>query len=61
VAYIVIDAVIDVEWTRARFPEAPDDFFIKPDAIADEVWHVVGQDRSAWSFNIEIRPYRENW
>ena len=61
VAYIVIDAVIDVEWTRARFPEAPDDFFIKPDAIADEVWHVVGQDRSAWSFNVEIRPYRETW
>jgi NADP-dependent 3-hydroxy acid dehydrogenase YdfG len=61
VAYIVIDAVIDLEWTRTRFPEAPDDFFIKPDAIADEIWHVVGQDRSAWSFNVEIRPYRETW
>jgi len=61
VAYVVIDAVIDVPWTRARFTEAPDDFFIKPAAIADEVWHVVGQDRSAWSFNVEIRPFRESW
>ena len=46
VAYVVIDAVIDLEWTRKRFADAPDDFFIKPAAIADEVWHVVHQERS---------------
>jgi len=61
VAYVVIDAVIDLEWTRKRFPDAPDEFFIKPSAIADEIWHVVHQDRSAWSFNVEIRPFRETW
>lgn len=61
VAYVVIDAVIDLEWTRNRFPDAPDDFFIKPAAIADEIWHVVNQDRSAWSFNVEVRPFRETW
>jgi NAD(P)-dependent dehydrogenase (short-subunit alcohol dehydrogenase family) len=61
VAYVLIDAVIDLEWTRKRFAEAPNDFFIKPTAIADEVWHVVHQDRSAWSFNVEIRPFREIW
>jgi NADP-dependent 3-hydroxy acid dehydrogenase YdfG len=61
VAYIVIDAVIDVPWTRERFKDRPDDFFIKPAAIADEVWHVTRQDRSAWSFQVEIRPYRESW
>jgi short-subunit dehydrogenase len=61
VAYVVIDAVIDLEWTRKRFADAPDDFFIKPAAIADEIWHVVHQDRSAWSFNVEVRPFRETW
>ena len=61
VAYVVIDAVIDVPWTRERFKDAPADFFIKPSAIADEVFHLAHQDRSAWSFNVEIRPYRENW
>jgi NAD(P)-dependent dehydrogenase (short-subunit alcohol dehydrogenase family) len=61
VAYVLIDAVIDLEWTRKRFAAAPDDFFIKPAAIADEIWHVVHQDRSAWSFNVEIRPFRETW
>jgi NAD(P)-dependent dehydrogenase (short-subunit alcohol dehydrogenase family) len=61
VAYVLIDAVIDLDWTRKRFPDAPDEFFIKPAAIAEEVWHVANQDRGAWSFNIELRPFREPW
>jgi NAD(P)-dependent dehydrogenase (short-subunit alcohol dehydrogenase family) len=61
VAYVLIDAVIDLEWTRKRFANASDDFFIKPAAIADEVWHVAHQDRCAWSFNVEVRPFRETW
>jgi NAD(P)-dependent dehydrogenase (short-subunit alcohol dehydrogenase family) len=61
VAYIVIDAVIDVPWARERFKTKPDDFFIAPAAIADETWHVANQPRSAWSFNVEVRPYGETW
>lgn len=61
VAYVVIDAVIDVPWARKRYAERPDSFFIKPAAIADEVLHLVQQDRSAWSFNVEIRPFGETW
>jgi NAD(P)-dependent dehydrogenase (short-subunit alcohol dehydrogenase family) len=61
IAYVLIDAVIDLEWTRKRFKDAPDDFFIKPASIADEIWHVVHQDRSAWSFNVEVRPFGETW
>ncbi len=61
VAYVVIDAVIDLAWTRKRWPDAPTEFFIQPAAIADEIWHVAHQDRSAWSFNVEVRPFRETW
>jgi NAD(P)-dependent dehydrogenase (short-subunit alcohol dehydrogenase family) len=61
VAYVLIDAVIDLPWTRQRWPDRPDDFFIKPTAIAEEIWHVAHQDRSAWSFNVEIRPFGETW
>ena len=61
VAYVVIDAVIDLAWTRQRWPERPDEFFIKPAAIADEIWHLLQQDSSAWSFNVELRPFGENW
>jgi NAD(P)-dependent dehydrogenase (short-subunit alcohol dehydrogenase family) len=60
VAYLVIDAVIDGRLRRNR-PDAPDDFFIKPSAIAEEIWHVAHQDRSAWSFNVEVRPFGESW
>jgi NAD(P)-dependent dehydrogenase (short-subunit alcohol dehydrogenase family) len=61
VAYIVIDAVIDLAWTRERFKGKGDDFFIQPKAIADEAWHLAHQPRSAWSFLTEIRPFGENW
>ena len=30
VAYITIDAAIDVPWTREMWPEKPDDYFINP-------------------------------
>jgi short-subunit dehydrogenase len=61
VAYIIIDAVIDLAWTRERFKGKPDEFFIKPAAIAEEAWHITQQNRNAWSFNVELRPYCENW
>jgi NAD(P)-dependent dehydrogenase (short-subunit alcohol dehydrogenase family) len=61
VAYLVIDAVIDLAWTRQMFGDRPDDFFIQPSAIAEEVWHVAQQPRSAWSFLVEVRPFGENW
>ena len=61
VAYVVVDAVIDVPWTRQMFGGKPDDFFIQPAAIADEVFHVAHQERSAWSFDVELRPFGESW
>ena len=62
VAYVVIDAAIDTPWTRVPFnPDEPEDFFSKPDAIAEEAFHVAHQDRSTWSFDVELRPYGEAW
>jgi NAD(P)-dependent dehydrogenase (short-subunit alcohol dehydrogenase family) len=61
VAFLMIDAVIDLAWTRERNPDKPDDYFIRPTDIADEVWHVAHQPRSAWSFLTEIRPFGETW
>lgn len=61
VAYLIIDAVIDLPWQRERLPDAPDDFFIHPTAIADEVFHLAHQPKGAWSFLAEVRPFREVW
>lgn len=61
VAYVTIDAVIDVPWARKMFHDKSDDFFCKPADIADECFRVAHQAKSAWSFNVEIRPFGENW
>jgi hypothetical protein len=47
--------------TDERHKEKSDDFFIRRAAIAEELWHVAHQERSAWSFNVELRPYAETW
>lgn len=60
-AYVAIDAVIDVPWTREAMPDQPDDFFAKPVDIAEECFRVAHQPRSTWTFDTIIRPFGENW
>ena len=38
-----------------------DDFFAKPRAIAEEMYKTVLQDKSTWSFRVELRPFGEIW
>ncbi len=61
VAYVIVDGVIDMPVTRGFLRDKPDDFFLKPDAIADTVYHVAHQDRSAWTFEVDLRPFGEKW
>ena len=61
VAYLVIDAAIDVPWQRELQPDKPDDFFISPTSIAAELFHLAHQPRDAWSFLAEVRPFHEPW
>jgi len=61
VAYVAIDAVIDLAWTRKRFSDKPDEFFCHPDDIAEHVWHVAHQAKSAWTFESIVRPFGEPW
>lgn len=61
VAYVAIDAVIDLPWTRERWADEPDDFFCRPADIAEEVWRIAHQPRSAWTFESVIRPFGETW
>ena len=60
-AYIAIDAVIDLEWTRKAFADKPDEFFCRPSDIAGEVYRIAHQPRSAWSSESVIRPFGEEW
>jgi NAD(P)-dependent dehydrogenase (short-subunit alcohol dehydrogenase family) len=60
VAVVIIDGVIDLPRTRERF-DKPDDFFLNPDDIAATVFHLATQPRSAWSFEVDVRPFGETW
>ena len=61
VSLIIIDGVVDIEPTRQRMPDKPDDFFLKPDDIAETAYWLTRQSRSAWSFEVEARPFGEKW
>lgn len=61
VALVVIDGVIDSEQARGWLPGKPDSFFLKPDDIAETVFFLSQQKKSAWTFELEVRPFAENW
>lgn len=61
VATVIIDGVVDSEGARRLMPDRPDDAFMQPDAIADSVFQLTRQDRSAWTFELDLRPAGESW
>lgn len=65
VSHFVIDGVIDGEMVRSRFGEyleqLGEDGCLKPEAIAEAFWHVHIQHRSAWTHELDLRPFKENW
>jgi len=61
VAYIMIDAMIDMPMVRKRMPDAPIELFAQPADIAAEVYHIAHQPPSTWSYMHEIRPFGETW
>ncbi len=61
VALIVIDGVVDLPTTRARMPGKPDTFFVAPDDVAATAAFLAAQPRSAWTFELEARPFGETW
>jgi len=61
VAYINVDGGIDMPVLRKMRPEGKDEDFLKPSAIADAFWYLAHQDRSAWSHELDVRPFREKF
>ncbi|HKU16502.1 MAG TPA: SDR family NAD(P)-dependent oxidoreductase [Steroidobacteraceae bacterium] len=61
VALIVVDAVVDLPRTRRAMSDKPDDFFLKPDDMAASAVWLAQQPRSAWTFEIDVRPFGEKW
>jgi NAD(P)-dependent dehydrogenase (short-subunit alcohol dehydrogenase family) len=61
VAWINIDGAIDTPFIRQRFPQIRDEDMLKPSAIAETYWHIAHQDRSAWTLDIDVRPFKEKF
>jgi NAD(P)-dependent dehydrogenase (short-subunit alcohol dehydrogenase family) len=61
VAIVILDGVVDLQRTRKMMPDKPDSFFVKPDDLAESVLRLTQQKRSAWSFELEARPFGESW
>jgi NAD(P)-dependent dehydrogenase (short-subunit alcohol dehydrogenase family) len=61
VAVMIVDGVVDLPRTRAMMKDKPEAFFLRPDDLADSVFHVTEQKRSTWSFEVEARPFGETW
>jgi len=62
VAHAVIDGGIDTPWGKERVVNGgAEDGKISPDAIADAYWHLHTQPRSAFTLEIDMRPYIEKF
>lgn len=61
VGLLIVDGVVDQPSTRSMMGDKPDDFFVSPAGLAETAWSLHTQDRQAWSFEVEVRPFGENW
>ncbi len=63
VAHVVIDGGIDGEQLRRNAPDlvadGTADRLLRPDDIAETYWQLHRQHRSAWTHELDLRPYRE--
>jgi NAD(P)-dependent dehydrogenase (short-subunit alcohol dehydrogenase family) len=65
VAHTVIDGAIDTQFIATNFPERyalkATDGILNPDAIAEAYWQLHCQQRSAWTHELDLRPWSETW
>ena len=70
VAHLVIDAGVDTAFVRARIRQQAGeeavarldpDQLMHPASIAETYWQLYRQPRDAWTFELDMRPYREVW
>ncbi|MEQ9519933.1 MAG: SDR family NAD(P)-dependent oxidoreductase [Parvibaculum sp.] len=64
-AHVIIDGVVNGDIVRERFGEFLDqlgkDGTLDPNAIAETFWQIHAQPKAAWTQEVDLRPYKENW
>ena len=65
VAHVIVDGPLDGEKIRIKFPDFIEKFgqerLINIKGVADGYLFLYHQKKSAWSFEIDLRTYKENW
>ena len=70
VAHVIVDGVIDTPFHATDRSPVPRDKYAQlaanegimdPDAIADSFVVLANQKRSAWTFELDLRPWTESW
>ena len=64
-AQIIIDGAIDTEFIRENFPQRyalkEREGIVDPEAIAETYWQLHRQPRTAWTHELDLRPWIETW
>lgn len=65
VAHFIIDGAIDTEFIREFWPHAyakkDQQGILDPEHIAENYWHVHQQPRDSWTFEMDLRPWIEEY
>ena len=69
VAHLIVDGPIHTQWTRGIVKESgqePDALlekqgFVNPSDVGDLYWYVHKQPKSAWTHELDMRPWIEKW
>jgi len=61
VAWINVDGAIDMPFIHKLRPDIKEEDMLKPSAIAETFWHIAHQDPSAWTQDIDVRPFKEKF
>lgn len=65
VAHVIVDGMIDGDRIHTFLPDAKErkgpDGLLDPDRIADSFWMLHTQHRSAWTHELDVRPWSEEW
>ena len=65
VGHVIIDGAIFGERIKSRYPQAiealGEEGMLNIDAIANAYWFLHTQHKSAWTHELDLRPFKENW
>ena len=65
VGHVIVDGVINGEIAQTKIKDYLDSLgesgSLEPNDIAQSYWFLHSQPRNAWTFELDLRPYKESW